>query len=639
MIVMNKRVKRNMSISGRQAYTLMELLVVISIGAILMGLLLIPVYRTIQNNQVTAAIVSSQQSARIAVSKVKKDISEAVYVYDSSDAPMLLPVNGLVDSDGNDVTKPVVLQNGVLNLVMPKTQFYCSRPEHDPKVSRSFPRGDNYSNAGLELSINDCPSCKTDKYVSVIPVIPIEKGTTVVRYFLGLKHNFDEDTASDIMETDGDILDNAFAWKTVAGEGWKPDARWNSVRGIENALVLYRVEFDPLDDELFPSEYDLPAKRSDDPEKWDKVYHRRVADANVFYHPDVADVWAKRVETVGLADSMDLAIATKDDYVDGKPFRVISSVSIMPAAITGEAPDADKGNAALIDAQGFPAASFSTKYSLLGNILKVDIVRSDRKQVPQKKWVLEVNPNNRYAMLKSAASPNDLKAALTDVFDVSKYIYGTDNTVPYDDLAGNATDMAVSYNFDSGKIEFALNPIGMPALNENIERNNLTYYPEIDVYGYKFLEYSEAHVVPGSEVVSYYNAYYKDGNGLDIAENHWSTYADLESNGVGEVRYQRAPLSVGQLNYNQYKMDYDQGIIYWKPIISHSAQVFPELYMDIPSINYSIQFNKLNDKITVSYSTNEVIDIRMDMRMAFNPDFYPKSSIITEKVVVGNALR
>ncbi|MBP5273430.1 MAG: hypothetical protein ILO36_00645 [Abditibacteriota bacterium] len=108
---------------------------------------------------------------------------------------------------------------------------------------------------------------------------------------------------------------------------------------------------------------------------------------------------------------------------------------------------------------------------------------------------------------------------------------------------------------------------------------------------------------------------------------------------MDSVNYQRAPYSLGQLTFNQYKMDYEKGIVYWKPLLNHSANVFPELYIDIPTVKYRIQFNKPSDKVTISYSTNEVIDVIMDMRMYYSNNYPPKSSSVTEKVVVGNALR
>ncbi|MBO4547983.1 MAG: hypothetical protein J5758_02090 [Abditibacteriota bacterium] len=551
---------------------------------------------------------------------------------------MLLPVNHLVDADGEDVTRPVVLDNAVINLIMPKTEFYCSNPDHDPSASRSFPRGDNYSEDGLEMAINECPSCHTSKFVSVVPKTPIEKGDLVVRYFLGLKFNKDEDANKSIM-TPGDLLEDPLDWTVEADEGWKPQSGWNDASGIDNSLILYRVEFDPYDNSLFPEEYYLPEDRDADPGRWDKIMQRRISDPNVFYHPDVAEVWAERADTVGLAASMDLAAADKDkDYVGGYPFRVKSTVAFVPAAIAGEAPRADTGNEAAFDAQGFAPASYSTKYALLGKTLRVEVTRSDANMQPVKKWLLEVAPNGSNGVLREYASPSDPTGAQTDIFDVNDYMYGASRCVPQADMQGEDMPMAFTFNAESGKIEFGLVPKPNPELQDNLDQTRLFYYPDIDVYGYKFLEYANASVVPGSESVSYYNAYYKNSTG-DIVENGYVTYNDLEAHGVDSVYYQRAPYSLGQLTYNQYKMDYEKGIVYWKPLLTHSANVFPELYIDIPTVNYRIQFNKPSDKVTISYSTNEVIDVVMDMRMHYSNSFPPKSSSVNEKVVVGNALR
>ncbi len=616
----------------------MELLVVMGLSIILLGLLLIPIYKTLENNRLTAANVNAQKSARDAMARVKKDISEAIYVYDSGATPMLLPVNHLVDSQGEAVSKPVVLDNAVINLIMPKTEFYCSNPEHDASASRSFPRGDRYSEDGLELAMNECPSCHTSKYVKIVPKTPIEKGNLVVRYFLGLKHNVDEESNTSIMTAD-DLLDDPLSWTVTDGEGWKPQSGWNKASGIDNSLILYRVEFDPYDNSLFPEEYSLPEDRDADPELWDKVMQRRISDANIFYHPDVAEVWAERADTVGLVEAMDLAAADKDkDYVDGYPFRVKATVAFVPAAIAGEAPAPDTGNEAVFDGQGFPASSYSTKYALLGKTLRIEVTRSDNNMEPQRKWLLEVAPNGSNGVVREYASVSDPNSALKDIFDVNDYMYGASRVVPQQDLQGEDIGMAFAFNAENGKIEFGLTPKAGPELQDNLDPARLYYYPDIDVYGYKFLEYTNGSVVPGSETVSYYNAYFRNSNG-DIVDNGYVTYNDLEAHGVDSVYYQRAPYSLGQLTYNQYKMDYEKGIVYWKPLLNHSANVFPELYIDIPTVNYKLQFNKPSDKVTISYSTNEVIDVIMDMRMQYSHSFPPKSSAVSEKVVVGNALK
>ncbi|MBO4547982.1 MAG: prepilin-type N-terminal cleavage/methylation domain-containing protein [Abditibacteriota bacterium] len=52
---------------SRQGFTLMELLVVLALSVILMALLLVPIYKTLENNRLTAASVNAQKSARDAM--------------------------------------------------------------------------------------------------------------------------------------------------------------------------------------------------------------------------------------------------------------------------------------------------------------------------------------------------------------------------------------------------------------------------------------------------------------------------------------------------------------------------------------------------------------------------------------------
>jgi len=628
---MNKKLFKSLYCNFK-GFTLVELLVVITISVLLLGLLLIPIIKTLETNRMTAAYTSAQQSSRQAMLMIRKDASEAMYVADSVGTPALLPVNGLVDADGNPVDKPIVLQYGVINLIMPKTEFYCSNPSHNPNYPRVFPRGENYKTSGLELAINKCPSCNTDEFVSVVPKIPVEKSTTVVRYFLGLRDNSDTMTVADANDLN--------SWVTKAGRGWLPNSDFNTVDGDENPLILYRVEFDPVsDDDLFPPEYSLDGLSSTSAE-YQRRLHRRITDPNVFYHPDCYAAWASRVNTVGMVEGMDLAVALKDDYKDGNPMRVKSIVAFTPAAISNEIPVANSNSSYGSDSQGFPNTTFTTKYGLLGNALEVNCVRIDpRTQKPTDKWLLKqiTDSNGAYADIYKIGDPADINPDLssaTPIFNVNDYFYNNDTVGNLDQ------DMAFVYNKDKGIIDFSLNPVSWHGLDENIDQDKLLYYPELDVYSYKFMPYKYATVVPGSEDIEYYNAYWVNGSGnsfIDLGYN----YTGLANN-VSRVRYQRAPFSLGQLNYNQYKIDYEEGIIYWKPVLNHDVNnnIYPVKYADIPVFNsYKIQFNKSSDKLTVSYVTNEVIDVNLNIRMIYDSSMPGKSGIITERVIVGNSLK
>ena len=621
--------------------TLVELLVVLAISVVLMGLLLVPIVKTLEVNRMTAAYTNAQENSRKAMEMLRKDISEAMYVADSDATPILLPVNGLVDSEGNEINTPVVMEYGVINLCMPKTEFYCNNPEHDSQYPRTFGRGDNYSTTGKELAMNKCPYCDTDEYVTVTPKLPVEKSTTVVRYFLGLKDN---GASKDPIMTTSDSADFT-KWVTEKGKGWMPNDANNQVDADENQLILYRVEFDPIDDNnLFPAEYSLDGLSSNSDEYKFRL-NRRITDANVFYHKDCCENWASIVQNVGVIEGLDLALCRKDDYKDGHPYRVKNIISFSPASISGEAPVKNASTTYSQDDQNAPATSFRTKYSLLGNTIGANVVRVNDNEVPQARWILKslTNSYSSYSNVYAVSDWESLNPNVTDSdieFDTAAY-YNKTYVENYDQK------MAFVFDRDKGCFDFALNPIPWKDYtnnyNDNLDKDKFLYYPESDVYSYKFNPYKYATVVPGSETVTYYNAYWDKETSSNVYESFVQlgyNYGNMKDN-VDFCKYQRCAFSLGQLSYNQYKIDYNEGVIYWKPILTHNYNlgVYPTKFTDIPRIDYKIQFNTNNDKITLSYVTNQVIDVNLNMSMVW--DYYnkPRTGSINERVVVGNSLK
>lgn len=609
-------------------FTMVEMLVVLAITAVLMGLLMIPLLKTLEANRMTAAYTNAQQNSRTAMNMIRKDISEAMYVADSSQTPLLLPVNGLVDADGNDVDKPVVMPYAVINLVMPKTEFYCKNPDHDSQYPRTFERGENYKSGGRELAMNECPYCHTDEFVVTAPKIPVEKSNTVVRYFLGLTDNKEVMTTTDAKNLD--------FWTVNNGMGWLPDSGDTSVEGDENPLILYRVEFDPVaDDELFPEEYSL-AGLDPDSEDYKNILHLRMTDANVFYHPDCCDQWMSICDNVGMLEGLDLAICSDSDYIDGHPFRVKNSVSFTPAAIAGETPIPNSTtNYAEYTADVAPTG-FRTKYALLDRNIQVECTRCDPNTLkPEIKWVMKrLNGSmNYFGNIYKYPNVGDINPNLSNsdmVFDLNNYMFGGRTVTDFDQ------EMAFFYDHDTGNIDFSMNP---DIDNISFNQDNLKYIPERDMYEYKFMPYENATIVPGSESVVYYNAYWTDSDGKSISELFYG-YGNLKDN-VEKVKYQKAPISTGYLNFNQYLIDYEKGYIYWKPVLEHNwSGNYPQGFDDIPVIeNYKIQFNKVSDKITVSYMTNEVIDVNLSMRVIYDTYKSPRNGSINERVIVGNSLK
>ncbi len=199
----------------RFGFTLMELLVVMAISVILVGLVLYPVTQSFRITRRAQAMTDAQDAARYAMEVITREIGEAMYVYDNSNPHIMLPV---LQPDGT--TDYFELPYAKIDIILPKIVMHCNSFSHPEDKPRDYPRG-------ME-AWPPCPYCKSTE-VEARPKLPLEQDVTIVRYFLGLMNN--------------DPTVNNFGWQSpwigeiAAGEG--------------NQVVLYRMEFNPMDPDLF----------------------------------------------------------------------------------------------------------------------------------------------------------------------------------------------------------------------------------------------------------------------------------------------------------------------------------------------------------------------------------------------------
>ena len=90
------------------AFTLTELLVVIAITTILLGLLFVPIIQGFNITRRTAAETAAQAAVRTGLERISRDLSQAVYVFDNSATPILLPLSRTfpIGPGGVDTNRP-----------------------------------------------------------------------------------------------------------------------------------------------------------------------------------------------------------------------------------------------------------------------------------------------------------------------------------------------------------------------------------------------------------------------------------------------------------------------------------------------------------------------------------------------------
>ena len=200
-----------------------------AISMILMVLVMAPVLRSFELTRRAQAMVDAQDSARVAIEQISREIGEAMDVLDYTADPIVLPVYDPNASKGAGGIYWLPLPYSKIDLIMPKMIAHCNSADHDETKPRDFERGDQA-----------LPACPYDGLtdVDIRPKLPIQQGDTVVRYFLGLKYN-------------DPGLDASAKPPQPPHPGWQSPYGKDVTAAEGNQVVLYRIEFDPNDKSIF----------------------------------------------------------------------------------------------------------------------------------------------------------------------------------------------------------------------------------------------------------------------------------------------------------------------------------------------------------------------------------------------------
>lgn len=623
---------------GRGGFTLAEVLVVMAISAILMALVLAPVVQSFQLTRQAQAMVDSQDAARMALASISRELGQAMFVYDNAQVLLVPATAGLPDGVADGVTEtpimmPVaqprsnaphwfVLPYAMIDFILPKIYMHCNNPEHPGESPRNYPRDlvvDDGENKRTELrGWPDCPYCqaaglKADD-VEAKPKIPLEPSVTHVRYFVALRHN---NLGSPL--TDG----------APPNWGWVPPWGKNIVEGTENGAVLYRAEYNPYDNNLFPDGMNVN-ERVHDP----YFFYRKGTGANGLpYHTN----WLNTARVVGIGKYEDLI--TAEFSPDGTVRSVDPTVKFQTSSVENDTFSPTYSTDAKNDYPDAPATVFAGTYGYWTPDHRVDVMRGDYMDDPPSGYdYYTVMDGNEYIIVRRV--PDRPNWRETTEFNITEYL--KTGFVPPNGSDQPPLEMAFTVDVNRGTVNFALQPprpglaTSGPTAFDSAKEINTDFHSEYandrgGAIRWSLLptfnpsvsdQYLEnARIVPGSETVI--------GPNMTLGENF-----------ARPVRYERVPLSLGNPGINQYMIDNNSGRLFFS---RDPSLDLPEQDADgkpcLIQVYYLVYFNRKDDVVRGDYLTKSLITVHLGMRM-FDPDTgKPFPVDLTDKVKVRNALR
>ena len=211
---MNNNDRRQLHKTLRRAFTLIELLIVIALTAVLLTLLIVPLISALRYTQQAQIVTAAQDAARIVKERITRELGSAVFVFDGTSHPF--QTSNPIQPGDDAYTNFLDLQ--ILN----STGGSVIAHAYNAKLDFVLPKL-NDSGAAIDPTTNEPISYTQSQNGSAIIgnpslVFPLAAGTTMIRYFVGLKD---------------------------------PTKPYNNTRegkangGTDNTYILYRAQFQP----------------------------------------------------------------------------------------------------------------------------------------------------------------------------------------------------------------------------------------------------------------------------------------------------------------------------------------------------------------------------------------------------------
>jgi prepilin-type N-terminal cleavage/methylation domain-containing protein len=201
-------------IRSRRAFTLIELLTVMAISAILLGLIVLPLFQSFNLTRAAQAFAEAQDRARILTDRVAREVGNSYSVRNGSGL-VTTTVNGVatkVPQNALVVTLPNQARDKWMDVVLPFTKLDLTRPAEGDQTQAA-------ANTFVDPNTGKIdPTLQSPKGQVVLPVAP---GFGMIRYFIGRRDPFAN-------------YNNPYDGLLMAQAG-----------GRDNLYVLYRAEVQP----------------------------------------------------------------------------------------------------------------------------------------------------------------------------------------------------------------------------------------------------------------------------------------------------------------------------------------------------------------------------------------------------------
>ncbi len=322
----------------KRAFTLIELLVVIAITSIILALLFAPLLQGFKFTRRARAISAAQDSARTGLALLRRELSQAAYIFDNTNTPVIFPLQA--NQVGNDYRLPLSLFNiadpanaGSETVPFRASLLYTKLDMVLP--ARDTPGANQIADPTTGSTIN--PATGTTGTNVRFPLAP---GTRVVRYFVGLRRNLDANGAPAYYENQYEFprTDNEF-----------------------NPFILYRAEFDARDPLLFSNtDYSSAAPNSGGFNDPNFFYNTNAAPGGGTY----AQNWARAAQPVIDNQNLDLLVVRRTDIRAiniRNPF--FTTVSFAPTTVVADTATPGFLSSDASEAPGAVPSLYTTKFS------------------------------------------------------------------------------------------------------------------------------------------------------------------------------------------------------------------------------------------------------------------------------------
>ncbi len=550
---------------------------VLALTAILMGVLFVPLSRSLDLAARGNAQIQGQDNVRVAMRKIRDELAKAMVVYDQ--APIYIYGYDVLGTQDN---RPTLLagsaptrfatSSAALAFRLPKQKYYCLNNDHyvTPADFDLIYGAGAGTDDGVILT-DTCPRHPGSR-IELRAAQPQQPSSRIVAYFVGLKNPGMVDNNAGT-NTGLPVYDNLMLLKRSFLQS--PPQGYGGT--TLNTYTLYRAEFDPA----HPAYQTFPILTGGDP--------------NFFYDNTSVTVGAQTMPRwqwwLDIANPL-IDIETGDvvRFVKNRSGSWLpqSLVNFNPAPVTGEIaqPNQDVVTTGVLRFADAPPIQYELDYgSLVSSLNHERLPIPDGLTMGPSATMTNVGPRIEVVTTGGVAfdSTNTLLRARLVAFDpVSGRITlghrrGAANEPPlYTWLptgAGGGGIVADPSMPGDYNVEFSADGlIGMNGMPSSFGRA-VTHYAGA----------ANVRLVPGSETV--------------------------ELSGVGKMRRlnnTRVPLEArADLEPDQYLINYDTGVLQLPRIAGVDWSTVgvsgPEL-----RISYSFQTNERNDIVRVSYSTKEL---------------------------------